>query len=64
MLLTWSSTAVTCEACHGPGSLHARDGDKTKIVMAQHAPKAPADATCATCHLPGGSHQFKKPARK
>jgi len=164
----WSSPGVTCEACHGPGSLHARDGDKTKIVnprnlplerqamicgqchsdgrdpakvhpfpagfrpgndltrhfvlaaqprpgpkysemlrskhaemnvlctdchdphgpvpgtkhhllkpvndlcgechveivMGQHAPKAPADATCATCHMPGGSHQFKKPAKK
>jgi predicted CXXCH cytochrome family protein len=164
----WSSPGVTCEACHGPGSLHARDGDTTRIVnprnlplerqamicgqchsdgrdpakvhpfpvgfrpgenldnsfvqtaqprpgpkysellrskharmnvictdchnphgpvpgtahqllkpvnelctechvelnMAQHAPKAAADATCATCHMPGGSHQFKTPARK
>jgi 2',3'-cyclic-nucleotide 2'-phosphodiesterase (5'-nucleotidase family) len=35
---------VQCEACHGPGSLHAEDGDVSLIV------KDPPVATCVSCH--------------
>lgn len=34
--------AVTCEACHGPGSEH--NGDKTKIN------RVPSAAVCSGCH--------------
>ncbi|MDO8586732.1 MAG: multiheme c-type cytochrome [Armatimonadota bacterium] len=34
--------AVTCEACHGPGSEH--NGDKTKIN------RMPSGAVCGSCH--------------
>ena len=34
--------AVTCEACHGPGSEH--NGDKTKIN------RTPSGAVCGACH--------------
>jgi hypothetical protein len=35
---------VQCEACHGPGSLHAADGDVATIV------RDPPETTCVVCH--------------
>lgn len=38
--------AETCEACHGPGSLHLESmGDASKII------RADAEAACFKCHL-------------
>lgn len=61
---------VGCESCHGPGSLHATTGDKTKIV---HPGKFTNNLrkleTCGQCHNrasswngPGvvGTHEFAK----
>jgi len=36
---------VGCEACHGPGSIHMAEIDKTKIT------RVPSAAVCAACHL-------------
>ena len=68
---------VICTDCHDPhGPVHGTAHQVLKPVnelctechvevnMANHAPKAPADATCATCHMPGGSHQFETPIKK
>ncbi|MBH1989054.1 MAG: hypothetical protein I8H72_03415 [Myxococcaceae bacterium] len=35
---------VQCESCHGPGSLHAQDGDKSKIQ------KSVPESHCRSCH--------------
>ncbi|MFO0744721.1 MAG: multiheme c-type cytochrome [Myxococcota bacterium] len=43
---------VQCEACHGPGSLHSKDGDKATIV------RAPTEDTCTTCHNHHHSPKF------
>jgi hypothetical protein len=43
---------VQCEACHGPGSLHAADGDVSTIV------RAPAETTCTACHNAHHSPSF------
>jgi len=42
---------ITCERCHGPGSLHA-DG-KGKLVNPAKLEPARRDAVCAQCHLTG-----------
>lgn len=44
---TWAFNGIQCEACHGPGSEHARTGDKTKITIDTSA------ASCGTCHSRG-----------
>lgn len=44
---TWAFENVQCEACHGPGSEHAKTGDKTKIKIDTSA------AFCGTCHSRG-----------
>lgn len=46
---TWAELGIACEACHGPGSLHASSGDKTKIIS------SPSNDLCASCH--GGERQ-------
>lgn len=39
---TWKFDAVECEACHGPGSVHAKSGNKTDIKAEKNI--------CAKCH--------------
>ena len=42
---------VTCEDCHGNGSLHvAGGGDVSKIISPAHSPAAQANAICLNCH--------------
>ncbi len=43
---------VQCEACHGPGSLHAADGDVATIL------RAPIETTCTACHNTHHSPSF------
>ncbi len=43
---------VQCEVCHGPGSLHAEDGD-TRLVE-----RAAPQTVCAACHTPEHSDTF------
>lgn len=46
-------TDVQCEVCHGPGELHAKNPDKTKMPVAR-----PASDTCLACHHPPHVHTF------
>jgi DmsE family decaheme c-type cytochrome len=46
----------SCEACHGPGSLHVEEGDGF-IVM-------PNDANCLACHSGAHSHRLKYTDKK
>lgn len=42
-----------CESCHGPGSLHAGDGDVARILQPAKLPPEQSAALCATCHSSG-----------
>jgi 2',3'-cyclic-nucleotide 2'-phosphodiesterase (5'-nucleotidase family) len=48
---------VQCESCHGPGSIHAEEGDVSAIR------RDPPKATCVTCHNPKHSTEFEKEYR-
>ncbi len=48
---------VSCERCHGPGSLHA--AGKGKMVNPAKLAPARRDAVCAQCHLTGQSRVAK-----
>jgi DmsE family decaheme c-type cytochrome len=45
-----------CEACHGPGSLHAGSGDAALIKNPAKLTAALTDKTCLTCHLNQPTH--------
>ena len=47
---------ITCERCHGPGSDHAEEGDKTKIIMPALLTAKAGNELCGQCH---GSHSGK-----
>jgi DmsE family decaheme c-type cytochrome len=40
-----------CEACHGPGSIHAESADAKDIFNPAKQPAGTADARCLSCHL-------------
>jgi DmsE family decaheme c-type cytochrome len=40
-----------CEACHGPGSIHAQSLDKKDILDPAHMSPAASDRICLSCHL-------------
>ena len=43
------ATGKRCESCHGPGSLHADDGDPEKIVNQRLKPSLMSEI-CLSCH--------------
>jgi DmsE family decaheme c-type cytochrome len=43
-----------CEACHGNGSLHADEGDTSKILKFDQLLPEESAAVCAKCHSDGG----------
>lgn len=47
---------ISCERCHGPGSEHAKSGDKTKIITSRHLTAKAGNEACGQCH---GSHDAK-----
>jgi hypothetical protein len=56
--------SISCESCHGPGSLHVqkhRDGKNYSdildltIVNPSHLTRAQSEATCGQCHLRGAA---------
>ncbi len=46
---TWSEPGITCEACHGPGGLHATDPPGFQMVVDRDS------ELCGQCHLRGAS---------
>lgn len=44
---TWAFTGIQCEACHGPGRVHAASPSKANIKIDRSA------ALCGTCHRRG-----------
>lgn len=50
----WQGKA--CEACHGPGSVHAGSADKKDIRNPLNLAAAAADKTCLSCHLNQPTH--------
>ena len=57
----WHSPGVTCEACHGPGSLHAQDGGKTKMLNLRSLPFERQAMICGQCHSDGSDPAKKHP---
>ena len=39
-----------CESCHGPGSLHAEEGDVSKILSFKNLSPSEASSVCLKCH--------------
>lgn len=50
---SFAEASVGCEACHGPGRLHATTGDKTKIVNPANLSFELQGALCGRCHIRG-----------
>jgi hypothetical protein len=50
---------VQCEACHGPGSLHAKVAKGDKAGYARTIVGKPLEATCRTCHNAHHSPAFE-----
>lgn len=48
----WAEPGVACEACHGPGARHARDGLARSIVRPTGLSPERGAAICAACHAP------------
>ena len=53
---TWSEPGVQCEACHGPGSDHAKTTHKSSITIDR------SSAACGQCHSRGTAELI--PAKK
>lgn len=49
---------VGCEACHGPGSLHANSGGKTSIFNPAKQPKEVQARLCGYCHSRFENEQY------
>jgi predicted CXXCH cytochrome family protein len=49
----FDQNGISCERCHGPGSLHIEG--KGKMVNPAKLPPARRDAVCSQCHLTGQS---------
>lgn len=49
---------VGCEACHGPGSLHANSGGKTAIFNPAKQTKEVQARVCSYCHVRVENEQF------
>jgi predicted CXXCH cytochrome family protein len=49
----WEQPNVTCESCHGPGSLHKAAGDKTKITNPASLTTDKQAMVCGQCHSKG-----------
>ena len=49
---SWQEPGVQCEACHGPGSLHAQNPQGVQMKINTDA------ELCESCHIPGGSQDM------
>jgi DmsE family decaheme c-type cytochrome len=52
----WGRQGQVCEACHGPGSVHAESASATDIKNPAKLPVSQADKTCLGCHLNQPTH--------
>jgi predicted CXXCH cytochrome family protein len=44
---------ITCEACHGDGSVHVASGGKAQMLKINALPPVKRDSVCLNCHLEG-----------
>lgn len=51
--MQWRAMGVTCESCHGPGSLHARDGGQTRMLALRSLSSERRGMVCGQCHADG-----------
>ncbi|MBF0336459.1 MAG: cytochrome c3 family protein [Nitrospirae bacterium] len=49
---TWAQPGIHCEACHGPGGEHIKNGSKKNIVVDTSA------ALCGKCHVRGNKDKI------
>ena len=58
---TWSDLGVSCEACHGPGSNHLKEDDKSGTIVNPARIPDPRRAVmvCGSCHTRGNSGEGK-----
>jgi hypothetical protein len=49
---TWASPGIQCEACHGPGGEHVKEGEAEKIK------KITSSALCGNCHIRGAKDKI------
>jgi hypothetical protein len=49
----FTEEAVGCEACHGPGAVHAKSQEAKDIVNPAKIPKDRHDMICESCHTDG-----------
>ncbi|MBO8169691.1 MAG: hypothetical protein H0Z35_10975 [Thermoanaerobacteraceae bacterium] len=57
---TFADPGVTCEACHGPGSLHVENPTKVKPVkISELSPERQIDI-CGSCHVRGKNKDGKR----
>lgn len=48
----WAAPGIQCEACHGPGGAHAKNGDKSKVNVDR------SSALCGKCHIRGSENKI------
>lgn len=49
---TWKFAGIQCEACHGPGGMHAKEPSKANIKIDKSA------AECGKCHVRGSKDKI------
>lgn len=49
----WQAMGVTCESCHGPGSVHAADRGETRMLALRSLPAGRRGMVCGQCHSDG-----------
>lgn len=58
MKTSMSEHNTGCEACHGPGSVHAASASRADIFNPKKASKADADKVCGYCHIRAENDQW------